>query len=52
MQGEPRFFPEERLADHINGDAETYYTYGVGDGGGALQRWRARQLSTWTSTTC
>lgn len=30
MQGEPRFFPEERLADHINGDAETYYTYGVG----------------------
>lgn len=30
MQGEPRFFPQDRLADHINGDAETYYTYGVG----------------------
>lgn len=30
MQEEPRYFSPDRLADYINGDAETYYTYGVG----------------------
>lgn len=30
MQGDPKYYAHDDLADYINGDAETYYTYGIG----------------------